>query len=472
MIKVEPEGWKDSISRHNVQKKSVDVRTMHQDGKATRKFSETELMTSCIEGFLWNGSTIIVKQNEEPSSYQIIGGNLRILSLQLLLRVLCTDSTEIKMDDESKLKAKAVLCDFFNVSTLEGNLLMDVYVLPYETPKPLVTHFRKLSNSFSIGRVKKPERSKLSKSSTSSKFVRKKQTDDNVNQVLYANDNFRRNNIDSSKLIILDVIGSGSYGEVVRGEYSSSSVAIKRMHSYMPSEEADNFINEIRLLMSLRHPNVVQFIGTSFIDGYGLCAITEFMERGDLTTVLSNISMNSEFSWGNLKMSIATDIILSLAYLHGLEPVVMHRDLKSRNVLISQNFTAKISDFGLSRAISTTSTMTCVGSNLWLAPEMIRGEQFSESADIFSFGVMMTELDTGKMPYHDLLGYDGKRMSSIAIAHQVAYKNRRPTMSEDCYSKLDMLANWCMHSDPLKRPSPKSVLKTLRQVTTDSNISF
>ena len=101
--------------------------------------------------------------------------------------------------------------------------------------------------------------------------------------------------------------------------------------------------------------------------------------------------------------------------------------------------------------------MTCVGSNLWLAPEMIRGEKFSESADIFSFGVVMTELDTEELPYHDLLGHDAHRMTGVALAHQVAYKNRRPTMLKDCFLKFDMLANWCMHPDPHKRPSARYV---------------
>ena len=75
----------------------------------------------------------------------------------------------------------------------------------------------------------------------------------------------------------------------------------------MPSEEADSFVKEIRLLMSLRHHNVVQFVGTSLIDGYGLCAITEFMERGDLSTVLNLSKLKKiELRWDNLKMSIAT----------------------------------------------------------------------------------------------------------------------------------------------------------------------
>lgn len=305
---------------------------------------------------------------------------------------------------------------------------------------------------------------KSSGSSNAHEFVRNRPTEDaDLHDMLYSNDTFKRCNIDSSKIIIYNVIGAGSFGEVLRGEYSACNVAIKRMHAFMAAKEADGFVGEIRLLMTLRHPNIVQFIGTSWIQGFGLCAVTEYMDRGDLTTVLES-AKDLGLTWGNSKMGMATDSAKGLAYLHGLDPVVIHRDLKSRNVLVATNYTAKLSDFGLSRAVSTTSTMTVVGSNLWLAPEMIRGEKFTEKADVFSFGVVLTEFDTEKLPYHDLVTADGSRLTGVALAHQVAYKGRRPGFSAACHPGVRDLAMRCMDADPSRRPTAVEILCVLRGI--------
>lgn len=312
--------------------------------------------------------------------------------------------------------------------------------------------------------------SNVSGKSTNSDLIRSGQSAEAMN-ALYGNDNYSNTcNIDSTKIKILDVVGSGSFGEVLRGEYSSSAVAIKRMHAFMPQGEADSFVNEIKLLISLRHPNIVQFIGTSWISDYGLCAITEFMDRGDLTTVLKN-AKDHHLDWFDRKMSIAIDTAKSLAYIHNLDHPIIHRDLKSRNILISKSYTAKLSDFGLSRSISMDSTMTCVGSNLWLAPEMIRSEKFSVQADIYSFGVVLTEIDTEQLPFYNILGNNGQRLSGVALAHQVAYKHVRPTMSDTCLPDLKRLAECCMLSDPEERPTAVQILAMLRDIEHDIQVT-
>lgn len=300
---------------------------------------------------------------------------------------------------------------------------------------------------------------------------------------------FGTTNIDSSKIQLLEVIGSGSFGEVWKGIYSGSDIAVKRLHTYIPEAETDTFINEIRLIMGLRHPNIIQFIGTSEIPGFGLSAVTEYMAQGDLTSVLKR-SRDSELlpmTWEGTKIHIALGIALGLAYLHGLDRPVIHRDLKSRNILISDSYQAKLTDFGLSRCVSTSSTMTVVGSNLWLAPEMIRGEKFTEKADVFSFGVVLTELDTAQLPYANIMNappasntttteqashhQPRSGLSGIALAHQVAYQNLRPQLSVTCLPKIKALAEWCMHPHPISRPCATEALKLLREVSHELSAS-
>ncbi|KAJ0389153.1 hypothetical protein ATCC90586_011587 [Pythium insidiosum] len=114
--------------------------------------------------------------------------------------------------------------------------------------------------------------------------------------------------------------------------------------------------------------------------------------------------------WTREKLLLALDVAYALAYIHSLLPSpVVHRDLKSRNVLLSategskQRLTAKLCDFGVSRAQSSNHSMTTgVGTSRWLAPEVILGGgHYDAACDIYSFGVLLTELDTHEIPFHD-----------------------------------------------------------------------
>ncbi|EEY53027.1 protein kinase [Phytophthora infestans T30-4] len=93
------------------------------------------------------------------------------------------------------------------------------------------------------------------------------------------------------------------------------------------------------------------------------------------------------------KVKIALHVAHALTYLHSLSPVVIHRDLKSRNILLTADLDAKLTDFGISRE-RVDQTMTAgVGTSLWMAPEVLMGERYDDKADIFSFGVVLSELD-------------------------------------------------------------------------------
>lgn len=260
--------------------------------------------------------------------------------------------------------------------------------------------------------------------------------------------------IHGDKIQVLSVLGSRSFGEVLLASYSGVRVALKKMHPWC-ANTAD-FMKEVEALKSLRHPNIVQFLGITEYHDLGLCSICEYMERGDLSHVLQNVQL----SWKDRKQSIATDIGSGLVYLHQLEPPLMHRDLKSRNILIGQSFTAKLTDFGLTRTISTE-TMTIAGSTLWLAPEIYRGESYCEKADIYSFGIVLSELDTGCLPFQDVKNEHGERLNPIAIAHRVAFLSLRPTIQSKCPTHIANLIFDCTNPNPDQRPSAQQVLERL-----------
>ncbi|KAG6946057.1 hypothetical protein JG688_00016235 [Phytophthora aleatoria] len=176
--------------------------------------------------------------------------------------------------------------------------------------------------------------------------------------------------------------------------------------------------------------------------------IMEFMELGDLQYVLQyqngdkvqvSTGNNSidEFSWASHKAKIARDISCGLQYLHSLKPIVVHRDLKSKNVLIGDNYEAKLSDFGVSRTRRGDETMTSgVGTAYWTAPEVLAGHKYSEKADIYSLGVVLAELDTGELPFYDARTSDGDKMEAIHVLSLVRV-DRRPkwswVSSSDCW---------------------------------------
>lgn len=260
--------------------------------------------------------------------------------------------------------------------------------------------------------------------------------------------------INPKEIEILRVLGAGSFGEVYLGKFSGAFVAVKKIHHWKAGAK-DDLTREVSLAKSLRHPNIVQFLGvTRWSDG-GLCSVSEFIERGDLYTVLHDSLL--KLTWEVEKHTIAADTLAGLAYLHRLQPPIIHRDLKSRNILITRHFNAKLTDFGLSRTVAED-TMTITGSNLWLAPEMYRGEQYCEKADIFSFGIVLAEIDTRKLPYHDATFPSGERLNASTISYQVAFQNRRPTLSDSCPEFVQELFMQCTDADPDARPTAEEIL--------------
>ncbi|KAG2789346.1 hypothetical protein Pcac1_g2092 [Phytophthora cactorum] len=245
-------------------------------------------------------------------------------------------------------------------------------------------------------------------------------------------------------------ISSGAYGEVWLGRLRGDIIAVKRLTRERRRQvhELEVFAAEIQLMASLEHPNVLGLTGVAWNTLENMLLIMEFMELGDLQYVLQyqngdkvQVSTGSnsidEFSWASHKAKIARDISCGLQYLHSLKPIVVHRDLKSKNVLIGDNYEAKLSDFGVSRTRRGGETMTSgVGTAYWTAPEVLAGHKYSEKADIYSLGVVLAELDTGELPFYDARTSDGDKMEAIHVLSLVRV-DRRPkwswVSSSDCW---------------------------------------
>ncbi|KDO28090.1 TKL protein kinase [Saprolegnia parasitica CBS 223.65] len=270
-----------------------------------------------------------------------------------------------------------------------------------------------------------------------------------VGTMLATNISLRRAAITYSDLRFGERLGQGACGEVIKGEYHGTPIVIKKMlQNQISAANVALFANEIQLLSTLRHPNIILFIGASADAQENLCLVTEYMERGDLGSLLLDPTI--ALSWKDPLLRFVVDICRGMAYLHSQEPKYIHRDLKAANILVSANFqVAKIADFGFVRLL-TDEALSLRGTPLWTAPEILRGDTYTEKADVYSFGIVLAEIETRKKPYHE--HNVNRRAGAQRLMHDIAYKELRPTLSENAPSSIASIYQRCVLMDPDGRP--------------------
>ncbi len=202
----------------------------------------------------------------------------------------------------------------------------------------------------------------------------------------------------------------------------------------------------------VRHPNIVLFLGAC-TKPPKLCIILEYCEMGSLWTLLH--FTKTELPW-KLRKQIALDIARSVNYLHCFPTPLLHRDLKSLNVLLDNNLTAKLADFGWARMKETVMTGK-IGTYQWMAPEVIASSHYTEKADVYSFGVILWEIACRKPPYY------GIEVSEVA--HRVVHQNYRPPIKDgDAPYSWVALTKRCWQKDPGKRPSFSQIIHELEAI--------
>ncbi|EGZ24098.1 hypothetical protein PHYSODRAFT_253201 [Phytophthora sojae] len=214
-------------------------------------------------------------------------------------------------------------------------------------------------------------------------------------------------------------ISKGVNGEVWVGEYSGRQVAIKRLLQARDNraEDVEEFSIEIELSANLVHPNNVTFIGVAWNTLNNLVMVLEYFPAGDLLAYL--VKNEDLLTWAQDKLGIAVGVARAVRYLHSQSPPLIHRDLKSKNIMLTRKLEPKLIDFGVSRGRHEHSMTAGVGTPYWSAPEILEEKRYTEQTDIYSFGVVLSELDTGKLPYHDALTPDGKKPKPFHILSDV-----------------------------------------------------
>lgn len=260
--------------------------------------------------------------------------------------------------------------------------------------------------------------------------------------------------INFNDLVVGKTIGHSSFGMVNQGKLNGTKVAVKTIHCDSSPNAPNNlaaFKTEAELNCKLRHPNIVLFMGIS-LQPTKVCIVTELMSRGNVRDLLVGIVKGESvrLDWC-LRQQWALDTARGMAYLHSLEPPMIHRDLKTTNLLVDRGMNVKICDFGLSR-FRSDKLMSAVGTVHFAAPEVLRNELYTEKADLFSFGTVMWELYTRECVFEG--------MAQLHVFQAVVNGNM-PEVNEGCDERYGALLQQCWSLDPTERPTFCEVIDRL-----------
>lgn len=285
-----------------------------------------------------------------------------------------------------------------------------------------------------------------------------------IEDVKKATKNFSRDNI----------IGRGGYGNVYKGLLSDGSeVALKRFKNCSAAGDA-SFTHEVKVIASVRHVNLVALRGycsaTTRLEGYQRIIVCDLMQNGSLHDHLFG-SLGVKLSWP-LRQKIALGTARGLAYLHyGVQPAIIHRDIKANNILLDDKFEAKVADFGLAKfnpeGMTHMSTRVA-GTMGYVAPEYALYGQLTERSDVFSFGVVLLELLSGRKALQT--DNDGQPSALTDWAWSLVRTGKALDVIEDgmpeqgsnqVLEKYVLIAVLCSHPQLYARPTMDQVVKMM-----------
>ncbi|OQS07893.1 kinase [Thraustotheca clavata] len=255
--------------------------------------------------------------------------------------------------------------------------------------------------------------------------------------------------IPMNDVTLFSKMNEGAFGEIYRGQYLGRVVAVKKL---LPQKTAildiQSFIDELQIMARFDCARIVALYGVAWTRPRDITAVIELMDLGDLKEFLS---IHRLVPWTR-KLQIIRDIVEALVYIHSMS--IIHRDMKSRNVLLDSTKGAKITDFGVSKEDFQETMTISVGTYRWMAPEILKDDHYTIAADIFSLGMIMSEIDTHEIPYAQTVNpKTGRAYVDTAIVSMVINGTIQPSFTPTCPPWLKSLALRCLSHEPEARPT-------------------
>ncbi|KAI9918724.1 hypothetical protein PsorP6_011898 [Peronosclerospora sorghi] len=275
--------------------------------------------------------------------------------------------------------------------------------------------------------------------------------------------------IPREQILVKRLISRGGFGIVYSGLYKNRPVAIKML---LPETRRNiahvvDLLAEVKMMAAMEHAHIVKFIGVAWDTLTNMCVVSELMAGGDLKALLSTYEeQRRPRGFNRQKLQIALHVAHALTYMHSMDPPIIHRDLKSKNVLLNENLEAKLTDFGTSRERVNEYMTGGVGTCLWMAPEVMLGNRYDDKADMFSFGVVLSELDRHACPYKDVKDPtdSNRQMPEPAILQMIVTGKLRVQFSNEALRQVVMLGLACVSLDPHARPTASEALFQLHMI--------
>eukprot|EP00253_Pinus_taeda_P032949 PITA_32949 len=272
-------------------------------------------------------------------------------------------------------------------------------------------------------------------------------------------------------------VGDGGFGLVYFGKLGDGrSVAVKRLYQDN-ARRVEQFINEVMTFSTLNHPHVVRLYGCAYEDTPELLLVYEFVSNGTLAAHLHGHGRGPKGLPWDTRLNIAIQTAQALAFLHSLEPPLFHRDVKSSNILLDEDFNVKIADFGLCRLMpddATHVTTAPQGTPGYIDPQYHQCYQLTEKSDVYSFGVVLMEIISGKIAV-DI----NRKKGEINLANMAVTKIQEGALHEIVDEQLEIemnpklkvgvtavaeLAFRCLVSERDDRPVMNEVVAQLEQI--------
>ncbi|PIA41459.1 hypothetical protein AQUCO_02200108v1 [Aquilegia coerulea] len=281
------------------------------------------------------------------------------------------------------------------------------------------------------------------------------------------------------KLSNKDIIGSGGYGTVYKLTIDDSmSFAVKRLNRGSADRDR-GFERELEAMGDIKHRNIVTLHGYYTATQYNLL-IYDLMPNGSLDTVLHGKSNDKKHLDWPSRYKIALGAARGISYLHNdCIPHIIHRDIKSSNILLDRNMEARVSDFGLATLMEPDKTHVSTfvaGTFGYLAPEYFDTGRATAKGDVYSYGVVLLELLTGKRPMDEAFLEEGTKLVTwVKTVVDKETEEHAIDSSLECYpvnevKNVFIIALMCLESDPSKRPTVAEVVKMLEQIKFDKYV--